>query len=191
MGLPSVRSNQQDSSQRSGIAQQSRSLRLWLPLSLSVPSRTDPFPGRYLGLDSGGMGMGRNRHTADQTVGKPCGAEVHLSKKMSVARVCKQIGITDPACCRGPKESGGLKADQAKRVIEIAVCTGGMGVRGLTFPRFCTTASLGPDPRRLVLEPGWEDQAVAPGSREDRVFASVARGGIWRGEKGGWRDSNP
>jgi len=63
--------------------------------------------------------MARIRHTAEQIVGKLREAEVHLSKGMSIAQVCKQIGITDQTYYRWRREYGGLKVDQAKRLKEL------------------------------------------------------------------------
>jgi len=63
--------------------------------------------------------MARIRHTAEQIVGKLREAEVHLSKGMSIAQACKQIGITDQTYYRWRREYGGLKVDQAKRLKEL------------------------------------------------------------------------
>lgn len=60
--------------------------------------------------------MAGRRHTAEQIVGKLREAEVHLSKGMSIAQACKQIGITDHY--RWRREYGGLKVDQARRLKE-------------------------------------------------------------------------
>lgn len=63
--------------------------------------------------------MARIRHTAEQIVGKLREAEVHLSKGMSIAQACKQIGITDQTYYRWRREYGGLKVNQAKRLKEL------------------------------------------------------------------------
>ena len=63
--------------------------------------------------------MAGRRHTAEQIVGKLREAEVHLSKGMSIAQACKQIGITDQTYYRWRKEYGGLKTDQAKKLKSL------------------------------------------------------------------------
>ena len=63
--------------------------------------------------------MAGRRHTAEQIVGKLREAEVHLSKGMSIAQACKQIGITDQTYYRWRREYGGLKVDQARRLKEL------------------------------------------------------------------------
>ena len=63
--------------------------------------------------------MAGRRHTAEQIVGKLRETEVHLSKGMSIAQACKQIGITDQTYYRWRREYGGLKVDQAKRLKEL------------------------------------------------------------------------
>jgi len=65
------------------------------------------------------MVMAGNRHTAEQIVGKLREAEAHLSKGLSIAQACKQIGITDQTYYRWRKEYGGLKVNQAKRLKEL------------------------------------------------------------------------
>lgn len=63
--------------------------------------------------------MARTRHTAEQIVSKLREAEVHLSKGMSIAQACKQIGITDQTYYRWRREYGGLKVDQAKKLKDL------------------------------------------------------------------------
>lgn len=63
--------------------------------------------------------MAGNHHTAEQIVGKLREAEVHLSKGVSIAQACKQIGITDQTSYRWRKEYGGLRVNQAKRLKEL------------------------------------------------------------------------
>lgn len=48
------------------------------------------------------------RHTAEEIVNKLRQAEVHLSKGLSIAQACKQIGITDQTYYRWRREYGGL-----------------------------------------------------------------------------------
>lgn len=52
-------------------------------------------------------------------MGKLRETEVHLSKGMSIAQACKQIGITEQTYYRWRREYGGLKVDQAKRLKEL------------------------------------------------------------------------
>jgi len=63
--------------------------------------------------------MAKNRHSAEEIVGKLRQADVELSKGSTVLQVCKLIGITDQTYYRWRKEYGGLKVDQAKRMKDL------------------------------------------------------------------------
>jgi putative transposase len=63
--------------------------------------------------------MGKQRHTAEQIIGKLREAEVLTSKGMPMEEVLRQIGISDATYYKWRKEYGGLRVDQAKRLKEI------------------------------------------------------------------------
>ena len=64
----------------------------------------------------GGVVLGRTRHSAEQIVNKLREAEVHLVKELTVAQMCKQIGVTDQTYYKWRREYSGLKTDLAKRL---------------------------------------------------------------------------
>ena len=43
----------------------------------------------------------KQRHRAEQVVGKPRQADVVWGEGLKVPEVCKQLGIREQACCRG------------------------------------------------------------------------------------------
>jgi transposase-like protein len=63
--------------------------------------------------------LARKRYGAEQIVSKLREAEVHLSKGLSTAEVCKKLGITENTYYRWRREYGGLRVDQAKRLKEL------------------------------------------------------------------------
>ena len=63
--------------------------------------------------------MPRKRHTAEQIIHKLREAEVALSQGLTLAVVCKQIGVTQQTYYRWRKEYGGLKVDQARRLKDL------------------------------------------------------------------------
>ncbi len=63
--------------------------------------------------------MNRKRFKAEEIVNKLREADVLLSKGQSVARACKQIGVTDQTYYRWRREYGGMKTNQAKRLKEL------------------------------------------------------------------------
>ena len=63
--------------------------------------------------------MGRKRHSAEEIVNKLRQAEVELGKGVSVAGVCKLLGVTEQTYYRWRKEYGGLKSDQARKLKEL------------------------------------------------------------------------
>ena len=63
--------------------------------------------------------MAKRRFTPEQIIRKLRGAEVHLSKGMTIPLAARQIGVTEQTYYRWRKEYGGLKVDQAKRLKEI------------------------------------------------------------------------
>jgi putative transposase len=63
--------------------------------------------------------VGRQRHTAEQIIGKLREAEVLTSKGMSMEEVLRQLGISDATYYKWRKEYGGLRVDQARRLKEL------------------------------------------------------------------------
>jgi len=63
--------------------------------------------------------MGRQRHTAEQIIGKLREAEVLTSKGMPMEEVLRQLGISDATYYKWRKEYGGLRVDQAKRLKDL------------------------------------------------------------------------
>jgi putative transposase len=63
--------------------------------------------------------MGKQRHTAEQIIGKLREAEVLTSKGMSMEEVLRQLGISDATYYKWRKEYGGLRVDQAKRLKDL------------------------------------------------------------------------
>lgn len=63
--------------------------------------------------------MAKKRFTAEQIVSKLREAEVHLSKGLPAAEVCKKLGVTENTYYRWRREYGGLRIDQAKRLKEL------------------------------------------------------------------------
>ena len=60
--------------------------------------------------------MARKRFSAEEIVNKLRQADVELSRGVTVAQACKQIGVTEQTYYRWRKEYGGMKVDQAKRL---------------------------------------------------------------------------
>jgi transposase-like protein len=63
--------------------------------------------------------MARQRHTAEQIIGKLREVEVGLAGGRKVGELCRSIGVTDQTYYRWRAEYGGLKLDQAKRLKEL------------------------------------------------------------------------
>jgi len=63
--------------------------------------------------------MGRQKHTAEQIIGKLREAEVLQAKGMSMEEVMRQLGVSDATYYKWRKEYGGLRVDQAKRLKEM------------------------------------------------------------------------
>jgi transposase-like protein len=72
-----------------------------------------------LEADQEDLVMSRKRFSAEEIINKLREAEVHLSKGMTVGRMCKQLGVTDQTYYRWRREYGGLKVDQARRLKEL------------------------------------------------------------------------
>jgi len=63
--------------------------------------------------------MGRQKHTAEEIIGKLREAEVLQAKGMPMAEVMRQLGVSDATYYKWRKEYGGLRVDQAKRLKEL------------------------------------------------------------------------
>jgi transposase-like protein len=63
--------------------------------------------------------MARKRYSAEEIVNKLRQADVELSRGVTVAQACKQIGVTEQTYYRWRKEYGGMKVNQAKRLKEL------------------------------------------------------------------------
>ena len=63
--------------------------------------------------------MARQRHTAEQIIGKLREVEVGLAGGRRVGELCRSIGVTEQIYYRWRAEYGGLKLDQAKRLKEL------------------------------------------------------------------------
>lgn len=60
----------------------------------------------------------RQRHTPEQVIAKLREAEVKLAEGAAIARVCKDLAVTENTYSRLRREYGGMKVDQAKRLKE-------------------------------------------------------------------------
>ena len=63
--------------------------------------------------------MGRQRHTAEQIIGKLREADVLQSQGMTMEAILRQLCISDATYYKWRKEYGGLRIDQAKRLKEL------------------------------------------------------------------------
>jgi putative transposase len=61
----------------------------------------------------------KQRHTPEQVIAKLREAEVKLAKGTPIARVCKDLAVTEPTYYRWRKEYGGMKLDQARRLKDL------------------------------------------------------------------------
>jgi len=63
--------------------------------------------------------MPKKANTPEQIINKLKEAEIMLSQGISIALICKKIGITDQTYYRWRKEYGGMRVDQARRLKEL------------------------------------------------------------------------
>jgi transposase-like protein len=63
--------------------------------------------------------MAKKRHTAEQIISKLREAEVLLAKGVSMAQVCRRLGVTEQTYYRWRKEYGGVRTDQIKRLKDL------------------------------------------------------------------------
>jgi putative transposase len=59
------------------------------------------------------------RYSPEEIIGKLREAEVLQAQGMTVAEMCKKIGVTDHTFYRWRTEYGGMRVDQAKRLKEL------------------------------------------------------------------------
>ena len=62
--------------------------------------------------------MARKRFSTEQIIRKLREAEVELAKGLNREAVCKKLGFTSNTYYRWRKEQGGLRIDQAKRLLD-------------------------------------------------------------------------
>ncbi len=60
--------------------------------------------------------MAKKRYTAEEILGKLRQAEVLIGQGRTVAKACRELGVTKVTYFRWRKENGGLKLDQARRL---------------------------------------------------------------------------
>ena len=63
--------------------------------------------------------MSRKRFAPEQIIAKLREAEISLSQGITVAQVCRQLGVAEQTYYRWRKEYGGLKVSQAKRLKDL------------------------------------------------------------------------
>ena len=63
--------------------------------------------------------MPSKHHSSEQIINKLREAEVHLSQGMTIALVCKKLGIHQQTYYKWRREYGGLRTDQAKRLKDL------------------------------------------------------------------------
>ena len=63
--------------------------------------------------------MGRKRFTAEQIVDKLRQAEVEIAKGLTIAEVCKKLGVSEQSYYKWRRDYGGMRTDQAKRLREL------------------------------------------------------------------------
>jgi transposase-like protein len=62
----------------------------------------------------------RKRHTPEQVIAKLRQAEAELAAGLTLGQVCQKLGISEQTFQRWRHQYGGLKADDAKRLKELA-----------------------------------------------------------------------
>ena len=63
--------------------------------------------------------MAKKRHTTEQIISKLREAEVELARGLKVPQVCRKLEVTEQTYYRWPKEYGGFRMDQAKRLKDL------------------------------------------------------------------------
>ena len=63
--------------------------------------------------------MPKKGYTPEQIINKLREAEIMLSQGITIAVICKKVGVTDQTYYRWRKEYGGMRVDQARRLKEL------------------------------------------------------------------------
>ena len=63
--------------------------------------------------------MPKKANTSEQIINKLREAEIMLSQGITIAVICKKIGVTDQTYYRWRKEYGGMRVDQARRLKDL------------------------------------------------------------------------
>ena len=63
--------------------------------------------------------MPNKTNKLEQIINKLREAEIMLSQGITIAVICKKIGVTDQTYYRWRKEYGGMRVDQARRLKEL------------------------------------------------------------------------
>jgi transposase-like protein len=63
--------------------------------------------------------MKRIRHTPEQIIHKLREADAELAKGVSIAEVCKRLGVSQVTYYRWRNQFGGMNADEMKRLKEL------------------------------------------------------------------------
>jgi transposase-like protein len=63
--------------------------------------------------------MPKKGYTPGQIINKLREAEIMLSQGITIAVICKKVGVTDQTYYRWRKEYGGMRVDQARRLKEL------------------------------------------------------------------------
>ena len=84
-------------------------------------------------LTKGGQEMPRGKKfTAEQIIGKLREAEVGLAQGKTSPEVVRKLGVTEQRYYRWNREYGGVRTDQAKRIVWMASEYGRYGYRRIT-----------------------------------------------------------
>ena len=63
--------------------------------------------------------MPKKANTSEQIINKLREAEIMLSQGITIAIICKKIGVAEQTYYRWRKEYGGMRVDQARRLKEL------------------------------------------------------------------------
>ena len=63
--------------------------------------------------------MPKKGYTPGQIINKLREAEIMLSQGITIAVICKKVGVTDQTYYRWRKEYGGMRVDKARRLKEL------------------------------------------------------------------------
>jgi len=63
--------------------------------------------------------LARKRYSPEQIINLLREAEVHISKGLSVAETCRQIGVSEQTYYRWRREYGGMEVEQVRRLKHL------------------------------------------------------------------------